>query len=91
MESGEDARTVLESRAHDRALGLACLIACPAISGLFLGLIAVVGAYPNGGGHAVALGSLVGGIAFVANVMAICLAAAAARGHAGRRARIGLR
>jgi len=87
----EATRAALEPRVSDRALGVACLVACPAISGLFLGLIAVVGAYPTGGGHAVALGSLVGAVAFVANMVAICLTASATRVRAGRRARAGLR
>jgi hypothetical protein len=86
IESGQEARATLESRGYDRVLGVACLVACPAISGLFLGLVAIVGAYPTDGGHAVALGSLVGGIAFAANLVAICLIAVAARVHAGRRA-----
>jgi hypothetical protein len=72
---GEQARPALARSRQDRALGAACLIACPAISGLFLGLVAILYAYPAGSSHALALGSAVGGIAFVANALAICLTA----------------
>ena len=91
IESGQEARAAIESRGYDRVLGVACLVAFPAITGLFLGLVAIVAAYPTDGGHAVALGSLVGAIAFTANLVAICLTASGARVHAGRRARMRLR
>jgi hypothetical protein len=87
ISSGTDARAAIGSRRQDRALGVACLIACPAISGLFLGLVAVVCAYPTHGGNAVTLGSLVGGITFAANALAICLTACIVHIHATRRTR----
>ena len=72
---GEESPTAVAWSPLDRALGVACLIACPAISGLFLGLVDILYAYPAGSSHALALGSAVGGIAFVANALAICLTA----------------
>ena len=85
--SDEDARTPITSSRHDRALGVACLVACPTISGLVLGLIAMVFSYPTGAGHAFAVGSLVGGTTFAANALAICLTACTVRAHAIREAR----
>jgi hypothetical protein len=67
--------------------GVACLVACPTISGLVLGLIAMAFSYPTGAGHAFAVGSLVGGTTFVANALAICLTACTVRAHAIREAR----
>jgi hypothetical protein len=75
------------SRGHDRTLGVACLIACPAITGLFLGLVAIVCASPAADGNAVALGIRVGAIAFAVNAIAICFTACAQHLHAGHRAR----
>ena len=85
--SREDTRASIDSSRHDRALGVACLIACPAISGLFLGLVALVCVSPTRGGHAFVFGSLVGAVAFAANAMVICLTASTIHGHAVRRAR----
>ena len=87
IRSGEDARAPIQSSRQDRALGVACLVACPAISGLFLGLVALVYAYPSDDGHAVVLGSLVGAITFAANALAIRLTASTVHGRAVRRAR----
>ena len=87
IRSGEDARAPIASSRHDRALGVACLVACPAISGLFLGLVALVYAYPSDGGHALVLGSLVGAITFAANALAICVTASTVHVHAVRRVR----
>jgi hypothetical protein len=70
---------------HDHAVGLACLIACPAISGLFVGVVAAAIASASGLGNAVASGLLVAAIVFVANACAICLAARGAYRYAVRR------
>ena len=77
-------RTIASSR-RDRALGTVCLVGCPAISGLFLGLVAALCTLAAGGGRAIVIGSLVAGIAFAANTLAICLTASAAPSHAVRR------
>jgi hypothetical protein len=71
---------------HDRAVGLACLIACPAISGLFVGVVAAAIASASGRENAAASGLLVAAIVFVANACAICLAARGAYRHAVHRA-----
>lgn len=76
----------LQSSRHDRFLGLACLVVCPAITGVFVGLIAIVSASPAGGVHAISVGARVGGVAFAANALAICLTAAAIPASAVRRA-----
>ena len=76
----------LQSSRHDRYLGLACLIACPAITGLFVGLIAIVSASPTGGVHAISVGARVGAAAFAVNALAICFTAAAIHASALRRA-----
>ena len=60
---------------EDRALGAACLIVSPAISGLFLGLVATACTYPTRGSNAFGFGSLVGAIAFAANLVAIYVVA----------------
>jgi hypothetical protein len=74
------------SRRHDRMLGAACLIAFPAITGVFLGLVAIVCASPTAG-NAVGLGLRIGFIAFAVNAIAICLAACTQHLHASHRAR----
>jgi hypothetical protein len=71
---------------HDRLLGVVCLIACPTISGLFLGFVAGLCAFPVAGAHAITIGAIVGACAFTANAVAICLTAVAAEGRARRRA-----
>jgi hypothetical protein len=71
---------------NDRLLGVVCLIACPAISGVFLGVIAALCAYPADSDHAITIGAVVGACAFAANAIAICLTAVAAEGRAQRRA-----
>lgn len=76
----------LQSSRHDRFLGLACLVVCPAITGLFVGLIAVVSASPTGGVHAISVGARVGGVAFVVNALAICFTATAIHASAIHRA-----
>ena len=76
--------TIASSR-RDRALGAVCLVGCPAISGLFLGLVAVLCTHATGGGRAIFIGSVVAGIAFAANALAICLTASAAHSHAVRQ------
>jgi len=82
---------MLESSRNDRALGIACLIGCPAISGLFLGLVAVVCAYPAGGGHTVVVGAVVAVVTCAANAIAICLTASGIHRNAVRRARYAAR
>ena len=84
--SREGTRAPLASSRHDRILGLACLIACPAISGLFIGLVATVCTYPTRGGQALVFGSLVGALAFAANATAIYLTAVSAHFHSQREA-----
>jgi len=76
---------MMESSRSDRAVGVACLIGCPAISGLFLGLVAIVCAYPSGGSHTVVLGAVVAVVAFAANTIAICLTAFGIHRNAVRR------
>jgi hypothetical protein len=76
-----------KSNRHDRALGLACVIACPAISGLFFGLVAAAAVLASGRGNAAAIALLVGSIMFVANACAICLTASTAYQHSLQRAR----
>jgi hypothetical protein len=73
--SGEGARSAIESSRREVVLGVVCLVACPLISALFFGLVAMALAYAAGRGSTVALGSIVGGVAFVANALAICLTA----------------
>jgi hypothetical protein len=72
---------------RDRLVGAVCLVLCPAVSGIFLGLVALLCVYPSDGGHALGVGALVAVGGFAVNAMAICLAAVAAEGHARRRAR----
>jgi hypothetical protein len=80
-----------DSGRHDRVLGIACLVLCPALTGLFLGLVAIVCAYPNNGGHAVALGTAVAVVAFAVNALAICVTATALHLQATRRDRQAVR
>jgi hypothetical protein len=77
----------LDGSRHDRLIGAICVVVCPAISGVFLGLVAVLCVYPSGGDHAIKVGALVGCVALVANAFAICLTAATTESHAHRRAR----
>jgi hypothetical protein len=84
IRSREEARAAIGSSRHDRTLGVACLIACPAISGLFVGFVALLCVYPTRGGHAFVVGSLVGAVAFAANAIAICLTASSVHLHALR-------
>ncbi len=74
----------ISSSRPDRLLGAACLVACPAISGVFLGLVAALCVSP--GGHAIAIGVLVGAGGFAANALAIGLTAFAVEHHARHRA-----
>ncbi|MDQ1465928.1 MAG: hypothetical protein QOH10_343 [Actinomycetota bacterium] len=69
---------------NDRLLGAACLVACPAVSGVFLALIAAVCVYPTEGGHTFAVSALVGVSGFAVNALAICVTAVA---HAHTRVR----
>src|SRR2546423_1156525 len=71
---------------RDRLLGVLCLVGCPMISGVFLGVVAVLCAYPAGRDHAIKIGIIVGACGFVANAVAIGLTAVAAEGRAQRRA-----
>ena len=71
---------------HDRLLGVVCFIGCPLISGVFLGVIGALCAYPAGRDHAIRIGIIVGACGFVANAVAIGLTAVAAEGRAQRRA-----
>jgi hypothetical protein len=77
-----------EPSAHDRALGVACLVVCPAISGVVFGLVATAATYASGHGDAVAVGALVGFVMFVANAFAICLTASSAYLRSVRRMRV---
>ena len=74
-------------RANDRLLGAAYLVACPAISGVFLALIAVVCMYPTDGGHTFAVSALVGVSGFAVNGLAICITAVAAHAPTHLRSR----
>ena len=78
---------VTESSRHDRAVGVACLVVCPAISGLFVGVVAIVCVSATGAGTALRLGSIVGVATFVANTLAICLTASTVHARALHRAR----
>ena len=58
-------------------------VACSAISGVFLGVVATLCRYPSGGRHALVFGACVACVACAANALAISLTVAAA----ARRAR----
>jgi hypothetical protein len=70
----------VDGRRHDRLIRALCLILCPAISGMFLGSVAILCVYPSAADHALEVGALVACAAFLANAFAICLTAAAADG-----------
>ena len=55
---------------------LTLLVACPAMSGLFLGGIAFVLTRAAGSHSALAAGVIVGGAIFAANAVALCMALA---------------
>ena len=84
---GRTTHMMIDTSRRDRALGVACLIGCPLMSGLFLGLVAVVCVSPAGGGDVFRLGALVGIVAFTANAFAICLTASTIHHNAVGRAR----
>jgi hypothetical protein len=76
-----------DTNRRDRILGATCLIVCPAISGLFLGFVAVLCTLPLDRGHSIAVGIVVGAITFLVNIAAISLTASTLHAGATRRAR----
>ena len=73
-------------RQHDRLVGIACLVLCPLVSGIFFGAVAVVLLSPDGGVNALHVAALAAGLAFAANLIAICAVAAALEHSARHRA-----
>jgi hypothetical protein len=67
------------------------LVVCSAISGAFLGVIAILCVYPSGGRHALVVGAFVACGAFAANALVICVTAVVAKGRVRRRARRAMR
>lgn len=70
---------------HDRLLGTLCVVACPAITGCGLGVVAVLLLPPGAAGHTLTVATRVGGAGFVVNLLAI--AAAAVTSDRARRVR----
>src|SRR5450755_2289374 len=63
------------------------LVACSAISGAFLGLVAMLCVYPSSGRHALVVGAFVACGAFAANALVvICVTVVVAEGRLQRRA-----
>jgi hypothetical protein len=63
------------------------LVACSAISGIFLGVVAILCVYPSGDRHALVVGGFVACGAFAANALVvICVTAVVAEGRVQRRA-----
>jgi hypothetical protein len=66
-----------------RRIAVRGLVACPAISGIFLGLVAILCRYPSGGRDALVLGACVACAACAANMLVIYLTVVAAVRRAG--------
>jgi hypothetical protein len=62
------------------------LVVCSAISGVFLGVVAILCVYPSGGRHALVVGAFVACGAFAANTLVVCVTAVVAKGRVQRRA-----
>jgi len=76
----------LDVRRRGSVVGAALgLVVCSAISGVFLGVVAILCVYPSGGRHALVVGGFVACGAFAANALVICLTVVAAEGRVQRR------
>ena len=75
----------LDARRRGSPVGAPRLVVCSAISGVFLGVVAILCVYPSGGRHALVVGAFVACGAFTANALVVCVTAVVAQGRVQRR------
>src|SRR5471030_1680978 len=63
----------LDARRRGSPAGAPGLVVCSAISGVFLGVVAILCVYPSGGRHALVVGAFVACGAFATNALVVCV------------------